>query len=93
MAVFDLSQRKYVLTEEYNPSAEHAQQQEAANKSQHLSTNQQELTHTQTQNLAVSPAKGRRGMSPSKRMTNASPRKSPAKKLKDSTTEGGATHT
>jgi len=51
------------------------------------------MTHTQTQNLAVSPAKGRRGMSPSKRMTNASPRKSPAKKLKDTTTEGTAANT
>jgi len=40
MAVFDLTSRKYVLTEECNPSAEHATQQDAANKTQHLSPNQ-----------------------------------------------------
>eukprot|EP00352_Strombidinopsis_acuminata_P002504 CAMPEP_0176378556 /NCGR_PEP_ID=MMETSP0126-20121128/29703_1 /TAXON_ID=141414 ORGANISM="Strombidinopsis acuminatum, Strain SPMC142" /NCGR_SAMPLE_ID=MMETSP0126 /ASSEMBLY_ACC=CAM_ASM_000229 /LENGTH=45 /DNA_ID= /DNA_START= /DNA_END= /DNA_ORIENTATION= len=45
MTVFSTSQGKYVQTEEYNPSAEHAMQQDAA-KTQHLTTNQQELAHT-----------------------------------------------
>ena len=90
MAVFDLTQGKYVLTEEYNPSAEHAMQQEAA-KTQHLSPNQLEPTHTATQNMGASPAKSRRGMSPSKRGHNAtSPRKSPSKKAKDATAEGNS---
>lgn len=86
MAVFDLNAKKYLVTEEYNPSAEHAYQEQST-KTQHLNSNTQDLTHTQTQNMGMSPSKTRRGMSPSKRH-NASPRKSPSKKSKDQAAEG-----
>ena len=86
MVVFDTDNLKYTLTEDYSAQVEQAHVPEAS-KSQSMTQNQQEMQHTQTQNI-ISPSKTRRNMSPSKRHT--SPRKSPNKKPKDAGAEGGA---